>query len=200
MESRKNILDRIKQNQPHQNFVQANYFIHPILISNLVEKFKATLTAIGASVFEIATLEELNHFTINSFPNCDDVLTYIPGHVELERKSNGHAYQNIKVAILKGDLAVAENGAIWITDKNMLDRALPFICENLVLVVDQNDIVQTLHDAYSTIEIAEYKYGTFIAGPSKTADIEQSLVLGAHGPKTLTVLIQKSDLIRTDHD
>jgi L-lactate dehydrogenase complex protein LldG len=72
----------------------------------------------------------------------------------------------------------------------MLDRALPFICENLILVVQRKNIIPTLHEAYELIADSNYDYGTLIAGPSKTADIEQSLVLGAHGPKTLAVFIK----------
>ncbi|MNW08326.1 Lactate utilization protein C [compost metagenome] len=46
-----------------------------------------------------------------------------------------------------------------------------------------------MHEAYQKIADSVYGFGTFIAGPSKTADIEQSLVLGAHGPKNMTVFI-----------
>ncbi len=97
--------------------------------------------------------------------------------------------ENVSVAILAGHFAVAENGAVWITEEKMGDRVLPFICEHLVLVVDASAVHESMQDAYELLDSSDHSFGTFIAGPSKTADIEQSLVLGAHGPKTLTVFL-----------
>jgi L-lactate dehydrogenase complex protein LldG len=91
--------------------------------------------------------------------------------------------------VLPGNFGVAENGAVWITESGMGDRALPFICEHLLLVLPLTEILSNMHEAYERIGDLKYDLGTFIAGPSKTADIEQSLVLGAHGPKSLTVIL-----------
>jgi L-lactate dehydrogenase complex protein LldG len=103
--------------------------------------------------------------------------------------TDSHALENVDLAIMSGHFGVAENGAIWITDKLMGDRALPFIAHNLALVIAKKSIVPTLQQAYDLISAQNYNFGTFIAGPSKTADIEQSLVLGAHGPKSLIVFL-----------
>jgi L-lactate dehydrogenase complex protein LldG len=92
-------------------------------------------------------------------------------------------------AYIKGSFGVAENGAIWVMESAMGNRILPFICEQLVLVLYKSELLSNMHDAYATIQIDKEGYGVFIAGPSKTADIEQSLVIGAHGPKALSVLI-----------
>jgi L-lactate dehydrogenase complex protein LldG len=46
-----------------------------------------------------------------------------------------------------------------------------------------------MHQAYEQISSADYGFGVFLAGPSKTADIEQSLVLGAHGARGLVVFL-----------
>jgi L-lactate dehydrogenase complex protein LldG len=187
MTSREKILSRIKSNQPS---VEA---APPVPISvtrsaDSIAKFKEVLTSIGGSVLEIknendisARLSELVRANASPTvlgPDDFNMLAEAP-----------HALQNIDIAILRGDFGVAENGAIWITDKNMIDRALPFICSNLVLIIRKKSIVPTMHDAYEHIGETIYGLGTFIAGPSKTADIEQSLVLGAHGAKTLTCFL-----------
>src|SRR6478609_2418506 len=86
-------------------------------------------------------------------------------------------------------IGVDENGSVWVTEDIIVERAIPFICENLVVLVDRNNFLPTMHHAYDYIADKDYGFSTFIAGPSKTADIEQSLVLGAHGPKTMTVFL-----------
>jgi len=91
--------------------------------------------------------------------------------------------------VLQGNFGVAENGAIWLEDKDMPNRLLPFITQHLILRLDAKSIVATMQDAYRQMDLKETGFGVFISGPSKTADIEQSLVYGAHGAKELTVLL-----------
>jgi L-lactate dehydrogenase complex protein LldG len=100
---------------------------------------------------------------------------------------------DVEVGIIEAKMGVAENGAVWVTEEELKVRALPFICEHLVALVKEEDIVSNMHEAYERIREGDYGFGVFIAGPSKTADIEQSLVLGAHGPKTMTVLIRTKE-------
>jgi L-lactate dehydrogenase complex protein LldG len=97
--------------------------------------------------------------------------------------------QEPKLVIISASLGVIENGAVLIDLSNGTSRTLPFICEHLVVLVQSEHIVETMQEAYGAIGNVP-KYFVFISGPSKTADIEQSLVIGAHGPKSLTVLIQ----------
>ncbi|SNR72034.1 Uncharacterised ACR, YkgG family COG1556, partial [Lutibacter agarilyticus] len=68
-------------------------------------------------------------------------------------------------------------------------RVLPFIANDLVIVLDKTAICQHLHEAYALTSKRERTFGVFIAGPSKTADIEQCLVVGAQGAMSLTVVL-----------
>ncbi|MCU0876268.1 MAG: lactate utilization protein [Pirellulaceae bacterium] len=109
--------------------------------------------------------------------------------VELEAIDNPHQLSDIDVAILPGEFAVAENAAVWVSDAAVRHRAIYFIAQHLVLVVPRQQMIDHLHQAYDRLSFAGAGYGLFISGPSKTADIEQSLVIGAHGPRSLTVLL-----------
>lgn len=93
------------------------------------------------------------------------------------------------VAIVRGTVGVAENGCIWIP-QTMKEKALLFISEYLVIVLDKKNVVNNMHGAYASIEMdPRYNFGTFISGPSKTADIEQALVIGAQAARGVTVVL-----------
>jgi L-lactate dehydrogenase complex protein LldG len=90
-----------------------------------------------------------------------------------------------------GGPSVAESGAVWLTPADALARAALFLAEHLALVVSETEIVSDLHQAYARIDAGAAPFGCFVAGPSKTADIEQVLVIGAHGARTLTVFLTR---------
>ena len=121
------------------------------------------------------------------------VASAIPGvgapNVDLTALRDPHQLQSLDVAIVRGDLGVAENGAVWISGRSMPQRAMAFICQHLILVVDARSIVHDMHQAYARLAPHPREWGLFLAGPSKTADIEQALVIGAHGARSCTVLL-----------
>lgn len=158
-----------------------------------IQQHQKVLEAIGGKAYVINDTEDIIAYAEKLFPQARRIVstvTSIEKHlVHDEQHVELRSLQDVEVAIVKAKLAVAENGAIWVTEEDLKIRVLPFICENLVAIVEAKDIVANMHEAYEVIGSADYGFGVFIAGPSKTADIEQSLVLGAHGPKSMTVLI-----------
>ena len=98
-----------------------------------------------------------------------------------------HTLETIDWAILPAEFGVAENGAVWVTDGQLRQRAIYFITQHLVLVLAADRLVHNMHEAYARLTLGESSLGVFISGPSKTADIEQSLVIGAHGPRSMTL-------------
>ena len=113
----------------------------------------------------------------------------VPGNDSLEALDDPHAMEGIGLAVLPGAFAVAENGAVWLPTAGLKHRGVFVVAEHLALVVPAAEIVNDMHEAYRRIAFPGAGFGTFIAGPSKTADIEQALVIGAHGARTCTVFL-----------
>lgn len=99
-----------------------------------------------------------------------------------------HAAAALELAVLPASFGVAENGAVWVDGGDWPHPALHVLPEHLLLVVPDGCLVHTLHEAYERLDLATEGFGAFLAGPSKTADIEQALVKGAHGPLSLEVV------------
>ena len=131
--------------------------------------------------------------TLAIYREAKKIVSLVPGvgasSLEIGAVSDPHELEGLDVAVLPGTLAVAENGAVWIDGSVLPHRALFVIPEHLVLVVDAAAIVDDMHEAYARLAELPIGYGVFISGPSKTADIEQALVIGAQGARSCTVLL-----------
>lgn len=190
MTSREQILNRVKTNQAAASKLP-DFSVFKKHTPGSVEKFKAVLESIGGRVIEINSVDEIQAKLSQLIAGKRVVKTMaaLPFGESVDANVDPHELENVEVAILEGTLAVEENGAIWLTEEQMVIRALPFICQHLAIVLRKHAVVPGMWEAYQVIEAMNYSFGTFLAGPSKTADIEQSLVLGAHGARTLTVFL-----------
>jgi L-lactate dehydrogenase complex protein LldG len=193
MNSRDKILSAIVTSQPELTDLPAISFLEGEG-ENAYNTFISTLMGIGGKVFEVNDYEQIINEIKNNTTIDSRKITTIPELTAIAELAGGepvnpHGLENIELSIIKAHFGVAENGAVWITEAITGQRVLPFICQHLAVVVNAKDVVSTMHNAYQRISDGQYGFGTFIAGPSKTADIEQSLVLGAHGPRTMTVFL-----------
>ncbi|MEZ6046685.1 MAG: LUD domain-containing protein [Planctomycetaceae bacterium] len=116
-------------------------------------------------------------------------------NIDLDAINDPHDLADVDFAIVPGEFGVAENGAIWVTDATMKYKALYFIAQHVVIVLKVSDLLHNMHEAYPRTGLGNDSFresphfGVFISGPSKTADIEQSLVIGAHGARSLRVFL-----------
>ncbi|HEY2759538.1 MAG TPA: LUD domain-containing protein, partial [Pirellulales bacterium] len=156
-------------------------------------QFANVLAEIGGKFYRVASPAEANQqlSEIPVYRDAKKIVSLATGigesNVDYAAITDPHELEPIDFAILPGEFAVAENAAIWVTDRNLPLRAIYFIVQHLALVVPASEIVDNMHQAYERLKFDRPEFGAFIAGPSKTADIEQSLVIGAHGPRSLTV-------------
>lgn len=156
--------------------------------SRSLDRFKESLIQVGGVFFEIKGENELNTFIEKHFPDATNFIkkeTWEKYPLECPNKK----LANLKTIIIEGQFGVAENGAIWIDDSNSPNRLVPFVCEELIICIDTNKIFGDMHEAYDKLRNNKAGFGVFISGPSKTADIEQNLVLGAQASKKLIVFL-----------
>ena len=188
MSSRDQIFSAIRKNKPAAVPGVTPDLSVVIGYPDLLSQFSTVLTAIGGSCREVASAEEAKQF-IASLDKGTFVIDTTTEHPSGLAQLSPAALASVDTAIIRGGVAVAENGSIWVTENEMVNRLLPFIAQQLILIINEKDLVPTMHQAYERISINETGFGVFIAGPSKTADIEQSLVIGAHGPCGMVAVI-----------
>lgn len=192
MTSREKILEQVKQNQP--TLTALPLVDIPVAPKDFTDDFAARLETLHVAVFKVGSYDEIKIIINNNQEDGQRIVTTIEQLNSIATyfdavKEDAHNLENVELAIIPAHFGVAENGAVWVTDHLIKYRVLPFIAQQLAVVVNRKDILANMHQAYDRIANSAYEFAAFIAGPSKTADIEQSLVLGAHGPKGMMVFI-----------
>jgi L-lactate dehydrogenase complex protein LldG len=193
--SRTSILEKIRANKPQRADKPLPDYIHfASIFDDATAKFTEVLRGIGGEVVAVENVDLLKKDYQSRFNMFKNVVCRVEnldlGVEEIGLVRDGHDFADAEVAILRGQFGVAENGSIWVTDTEIgQHRVLPFITQHLVLVLEQKNIFKNLHEAYKDLTVNTTGFGVFIAGPSKTADIEQSLVIGAHGARSLVVYL-----------
>src|SRR5579862_9062351 len=194
MSSRDAILESLRRNLPPAAARPSP--INGIRYADPIKQFEETLTVAGGTLVRATATQDLASAlaNIDVYAKAARVASLVPGipsrNIDLSAIEDPHDLEGIDVAIIPGKFGVAENAAVWIPGETLTPhRAIFVIAQHLILIVSADQIVDNLHQAYERIQWSPNSFGIFISGPSKTADIEQSLVVGAHGARSCTVIL-----------
>jgi L-lactate dehydrogenase complex protein LldG len=203
LNSRAQILAKIKANQPEYVAITTPivYQSEFQTLTN-VQKFSEVLTTIGGQTIDVQGYDDVLSYIRGTFDLDCRIISTLPQLTEIADNkwfdNDPHDLADVELLIIEAHFGVAENGSVWVTENLLGQRVAPFITQNLAIIIQKQNIVANMHQAYERIGLSDYGFGTFIAGPSKTADIEQSLVLGAHGSRTMTVFVMENTTNQTD--
>lgn len=190
---RASILKSIKRNKPELVTlpnIDLDLFSEKV---DLVETFKSNVQLVGGNLKEVNGNEDLDAIIKALYPKAQRIVSQVSGSnlgtISMTKETVPHSLENIDLAIIKGEFGVAENGSVWVSEIQFPVRVLPFITNDLVIVLSKKNLCLHMHQAYQKLANRKRTFGLFISGPSKTADIEQCLVIGAQGAMSLTILM-----------
>ena len=192
MASKEDILKKYRANVKQQFDMPDLSDIKAITYTEPLVQFVKMSEMVGGQVIEVDPDRDINTLIRGLFPDAKEIASNLPEITIATRNPDtvGRArdLNGTDVGVIRGSFGVAENGCIWIPQQ-MKEKAVCFISENLVILLPKSQIVNNMHEAYRRIQFNDYGYGTFISGPSKTADIAQVLVMGAQAARSATILL-----------
>ena len=192
MSSKEDILKKYRANVKQQFDMPDLSDIKAITYPEPLVQFVKMSEMVGGQVIEVDPGRDINTLIKELFPEAKEIASNLPEVTIATRNPDtvGRArdLNGTDVGVIRGVFGVAENGCIWVPQQ-MKEKVVCFISENLIILLPKSQIVNNMHEAYKRIEFNDYGYGTFISGPSKTADIAQVLVMGAQAARSVTILL-----------
>ncbi len=198
MSPRDTILAAVRRNLPRpavplpevRSFAGGHHV--PMVGELILPYFRRQLETMGGTSFEVANGEAARAKVAELFPAAKVVCSAtpeVPGTRRVEDVRDPHELSDVDVGVVRSPLGVAESGAIWLTQEELVVNALGVLSQHLVVLLEPAAIVETMHEAYGRLILAASPYGVFLAGPSATGDIEGVIIHGAQGARSLTVLL-----------
>ena len=192
MSSKEDILKKYRANIREQYDMPDLSDITAITYPDPLLQFINMTRSVGGNAIEVEEGRDINELIRELYPDAKEIASNLPEITIATRNPDevGRArdLNGTDVGIIRGSFGVAENACVWIPQQ-MKEKAVCFISEHLVILLKKSEIVNNMHEAYRRIQFNDYGYGTFISGPSKTADIAQVLVMGAQAARSATVLL-----------
>ncbi len=219
MNSRDEILNRLRQNNYNIQVAQSPkwqdkslYVNYPRNSEELFSVFKNQLEELSGEVHLINSLDYFANIFLEILkdvkPNLcrahksllidkiknigPEIARYLEYIDEIDIDSI--AFSKFDVGITCADSLIARTGSILLRTLSAGGRRLSVLPPTHIVIGETKQLVYSIDDALRNLSKAQdnWSYATIISGPSRTSDIEKQLVLGAHGPKRLIVLLLES--------
>lgn len=177
----------------HEQYDMPDMDIQGITYPDTFKQFAEMTKTVGGNIVEAKEGDDINDIIKSLYPEAKTFASNLP-YITIAQKNpdtvaEAKDLDGTDVGIVEGKIGVAENGCVWIP-QTMKEKAVCYISEYLVIILKKSDIVNNMHEAYKRITFdPQYNFGAFISGPSKTADIEQALVMGAQAARGVTVIV-----------
>lgn len=192
MSKKEDILSKYRNNIKQKFDMPRLDDIKGITYPDPLKQYISMTETVGGKVVELKPGEDINQLIKKLYPEAKEIASNLPEITIATRNpdtaGSPQALNGTDVGIVRGEFGVAENACVWVPQA-MEEKAVCFISENLVILLKKDQIVNNMHEAYKRIRFNDYGYGSFISGPSKTADIAQVLVMGAQAARSATVIL-----------
>jgi L-lactate dehydrogenase complex protein LldG len=193
--NREVILGAIRSNLPKQQVEHPRIPVFQRRVTPLKPEFEQHLQQAGGIAHDVGTVAEAEAKLMTLHPGAKVICSAVPeiaGTRRVENVRDPHELADVDVGVVRAQFGVAETGAIWLTQEDLVVDALAVLSQHLIVLLDPDRIVGDMHDAYRRVRLDETSYGCFMMGPSATADIEATLVHGAQGARSLNIFFLPS--------
>jgi L-lactate dehydrogenase complex protein LldG len=188
--SREVILGAIRSNLPKQQVEHPRIPVFHRMDTPLKPEFERHLQEAGGAAHNVGGVAEVEAKLMTLHPGAKVVCSAVPeiaGTRRAEKVRDPHELADVDVGIVRAQFGIAESGAIWLTQEDLVVDALAVLSQHLIVLLDPEQIVPDMHEAYRRVRLNETPYGCFMMGPSATADVEATLVHGAQGARSLNI-------------
>jgi L-lactate dehydrogenase complex protein LldG len=188
--SREQILSAVRASIPRDPVEHPQIPVFRRADTNLKATFEKHLQEAGGVAHDIGNPTEAQARLASLHPTANVICSAvpeIPGTRRAEDIRDPHELADVDVGVVRARFGVAESGAVWLTQEDLIVDSLGFLSQHLVVLLDPNELVADMHEAYARVRLDQTAYGCFMMGPSATGDIEATLVHGAQGVRSLNL-------------
>jgi L-lactate dehydrogenase complex protein LldG len=161
-----------------------------------IAQIAAVVEEVGASKVALTDHPVLRNLSLADILRQDGVDVVLATTAEFDSRAAMHdAVNQCQLGITGVDYALAETGSCILLPRQGVSRVVSLLPEHHLAVVDASQIVENFEELMALRRSSFLEDGTLrsymsiVTGPSRTGDIEQTIVIGAHGPRQVHMII-----------